>query len=90
MQPDFVIDKCESIRDRVISLRLTDESGTIDDIVEVHVDYRDENLNVPNELNIALGYRETGVVPMGIYIQLMKLRYRAHLKPYWLKLMQQI
>ncbi|WP_353269874.1 phage tail protein [Wolbachia endosymbiont (group A) of Myopa testacea] len=67
MQPDFVIDKCESIRDRVISLRLTDESGTIDDIVEVHVDYRDENLNVPNELNIALGYRETGVVPMGIY-----------------------
>ncbi|WP_264328550.1 contractile injection system protein, VgrG/Pvc8 family [Wolbachia endosymbiont (group A) of Andrena hattorfiana] len=67
MQPDFVIDKCESIRDRVISLRLTDESGTIDDIVEVHVDYRDENLNVPNELNIALGYKEFGIFPMGIY-----------------------
>lgn len=67
MQPDFIIDKCESIRDRVISLRLTDESGTIDDVVEVHVDYSDENTDVPNELNIALGYRETGVLPMGIY-----------------------
>ncbi|MFP3031991.1 MAG: phage tail protein, partial [Wolbachia sp.] len=67
MQPDFIIDKCESIKDRIISLRLTDESGTIDDVVEVCVDYRDENLNIPNELNIALGYRETGVIPMGIY-----------------------
>ncbi|WP_250777632.1 hypothetical protein [Wolbachia pipientis] len=53
MQPDFIIDKCESIKDRVISLRLTDESGTIDDVVEVYVDYRDENLNIPNELNIS-------------------------------------
>ncbi|MGX9892631.1 hypothetical protein [Wolbachia endosymbiont of Protocalliphora sialia] len=81
MQPDFIIDKCESIKDRVISLRLTDESGTIDDVVEVCVDYRDENLNIPDELNISLGYREIGVTPMGI-IQLMKLRYRVHLKPY--------
>lgn len=67
MQPDFIIDKCESIKDRVISLRLTDESGTIDDVVEVCVDYRDENLNIPNELNISLGYREIGVMPMGVY-----------------------
>ncbi|MFP3034516.1 MAG: phage tail protein, partial [Candidatus Tisiphia sp.] len=67
MQPDFIIDKCESIKDRVISLRLTDESGTIDDVVEVCVDYRDENIDIPNELSIVLGYKETGVVPMGIY-----------------------
>ncbi|WP_349967811.1 hypothetical protein [Wolbachia endosymbiont of Armadillidium arcangelii] len=67
MQPDFIIDKCESIKDRVISLRLTDESGTIDDVVEVHVDYRDEDIDIPNELNIALGYRETDVLPMGVY-----------------------
>ncbi|WP_265023732.1 phage late control D family protein [Wolbachia endosymbiont (group A) of Epistrophe grossularia] len=67
MQPDFIIDKCESMKDRVISLRLTDESGTIDDVVEVCVDYRDENLNIPNELNISLGYREIGVMPMGVY-----------------------
>ncbi|WP_341820858.1 phage tail protein [Wolbachia endosymbiont (group A) of Myopa testacea] len=67
MQPDFIIDKCESIKDRVISLRFTDESGTIDDVVEVYVDYRDENLNIPDELNISLGYREIGVTPMGVY-----------------------
>ncbi|WP_253299819.1 contractile injection system protein, VgrG/Pvc8 family [Wolbachia endosymbiont of Chironomus riparius] len=67
MQPDFIINGYESIRDRVVSLRLTDESGTINDIVEVCVDYRDESIDIPNELNIALGYRETGVVPMGVY-----------------------
>ncbi len=67
MQPDFIIDKCESIKDRVISLRLTDESGTIDDVVEVCVDYRDDNIKVPKELKIALGYRETGVLPIGVY-----------------------
>ena len=48
-------------------MSLTVESGTIDYVVEVHVDYSDENTDVPNELNIALGYKETGVVPMGIY-----------------------
>ncbi|QVU16143.1 MULTISPECIES: contractile injection system protein, VgrG/Pvc8 family [unclassified Wolbachia] len=67
MQPDFIIDKCESIKDRVISLHLTDESGIIDDVVEVCVDYRDEDIDIPNELNIALGYKETGIFPMGIY-----------------------
>ncbi|WP_254229438.1 contractile injection system protein, VgrG/Pvc8 family [Wolbachia pipientis] len=67
MQPDFVINGYESIRDRVTSLRLTDESGITDDVVEICVDYSDENIAIPNELNISLGYRETGVVPMGIY-----------------------
>ncbi|BET35769.1 hypothetical protein wScaTNS_09820 [Wolbachia pipientis] len=67
MQPDFIIDKCESIKDRVISLHLTDESGIIDDVVEVCVDYRDEDIDIPNELNIALGYKEIGIFPMGIY-----------------------
>ncbi|MFP3032987.1 MAG: phage tail protein, partial [Wolbachia sp.] len=67
MQPDFIIDKCESIKDRVISLHLTDESGIIDDVVEVCVDYRDEDIDIPNELNIALGYKEFGIFPMGIY-----------------------
>ncbi|MDN5248400.1 MAG: contractile injection system protein, VgrG/Pvc8 family [Wolbachia endosymbiont of Tyrophagus putrescentiae] len=67
MQPDFIIDKCETIRDRVISLRLTDESGIVDDVVELCVDYKNEDINIPNELNISLGYKETGVIPMGIY-----------------------
>ena len=64
-QPEFSI---EGIKNSgVISIHLTDESGTIDDIAEVCVDYGDEGIDVPNELNIALGYRETGVFPMGIY-----------------------
>ena len=67
MKPDFIINGYESVKDKVISIRLTDESGTIEDVVEIGVDYRDENIATPNELNIALGYRESEVVPMGIY-----------------------
>ncbi|WP_425383916.1 hypothetical protein [Wolbachia endosymbiont (group B) of Anania hortulata] len=55
MKPEFSI---EGIKDHVISVHLTDESGTIDDIAEVCVDYGNENVEVPNELNIALGYKE--------------------------------
>ncbi|WP_265016877.1 MULTISPECIES: contractile injection system protein, VgrG/Pvc8 family [unclassified Wolbachia] len=64
MKPEFSI---EGIKDHVISVHLTDESGTIDDVAEVCVDYGDENVEVPNELNISLGYKETGVFPMGVY-----------------------
>ncbi len=64
MKPEFSI---EGIKDHVISVHLTDESGTIDDIAEVYVDYGNENVEVPNELNIALGYKETGIFPMGVY-----------------------
>ncbi|QXF95210.1 tail formation protein D [Wolbachia phage WO] len=64
MKPEFSI---EGIKDPVISVHLTDESGTIDDVAEVCVDYGNENVEVPNELNIALGYKETGIFPMGIY-----------------------
>ncbi|BET37235.1 phage tail protein [Wolbachia pipientis] len=64
MKPEFSI---EGIKDPVISVHLTDESGTIDDVAEVCVDYGNENVEVPNELNIVLGYKETGIFPMGIY-----------------------
>ncbi|WP_264337049.1 hypothetical protein [Wolbachia endosymbiont (group B) of Chorthippus brunneus] len=64
MKPEFSI---EGIKGHVISVYLTDESGTIDDIAEVCVDYGNENVEVPNELNIALGYKETGIFPMGVY-----------------------
>ncbi|VVC31078.1 Myoviridae, GpU,Ankyrin repeat-containing domain,Ankyrin repeat [Cinara cedri] len=63
MKPEFSI---EGIKDHVISIHLTDESGTIDDVAEVCVNYENEDVDVPNELNIALGYRETGVLPMVI------------------------
>ncbi|WP_265030409.1 phage late control D family protein [Wolbachia endosymbiont (group B) of Athalia cordata] len=64
MKPEFSI---EGIKDPVISVHLTDESGTIDDVAEICVNYDNENVEVPNELNIALGYKETGIFPMGIY-----------------------
>ncbi|WP_168464800.1 phage late control D family protein [Wolbachia endosymbiont of Ctenocephalides felis wCfeT] len=67
MKPDFYIEGSEQIKNNLISLRLTDESGTIDDIVEICVDYKDESVKIPDELNISLGYRERGVVHMGIY-----------------------
>ncbi|WP_353286508.1 contractile injection system protein, VgrG/Pvc8 family [Wolbachia endosymbiont (group A) of Crataerina pallida] len=64
MKPEFSI---EGIKDHVISVHLTDESGTIDDVAEICVNYDNENVEVPNELNISLGYKETGIFPMGIY-----------------------
>ncbi|WP_341822662.1 phage tail protein [Wolbachia endosymbiont (group A) of Clivina fossor] len=64
MKPEFSI---EGIKDPVISVHLTDESGTIDDVAEICTDYGNENVEIPNELNIALGYKETGIFPMGVY-----------------------
>ncbi|APR98627.1 contractile injection system protein, VgrG/Pvc8 family [Wolbachia endosymbiont of Folsomia candida] len=64
MKPEFSI---EGIRDNVVSIRLTDGSGIVDDVAEVCVNYIKEDIDVPKELKIALGYRETGVFPMGIY-----------------------
>ncbi|UJQ20787.1 phage tail protein [Wolbachia endosymbiont of Delia radicum] len=67
MQPDFVIEGYELTKDRLVSMHITDESGTIEDIAEICVDYRDDNIKVPKELKIALGYKETGVLPIGVY-----------------------
>ncbi|NSX83800.1 phage tail protein [Wolbachia endosymbiont of Atemnus politus] len=67
MQPEFVIEGYELTKDRLVSMHITDESGTIEDIAEICVDYRDENIKVPKELKIALGYGETGVLPIGVY-----------------------
>ncbi|WP_265045210.1 MULTISPECIES: contractile injection system protein, VgrG/Pvc8 family [unclassified Wolbachia] len=67
MQPNFVIEGYELTKDRLVSMHITDESGTIEDVVEICVDYRDDNIKVPKELKIALGYRETGVLPIGVY-----------------------
>lgn len=64
MKPEFSI---EGIKDHVISVHLTDESGTIDDVAEVCIDHGNENVEIPNKLNIALGYKETGIFPIGVY-----------------------
>lgn len=67
MQPEFVIEGYELTKDRLVSMHITDESGTIEDVAEICIDYRDDNIKVPKELKIALGYRETGVLPIGVY-----------------------
>ena len=60
MQPDFRIiadaqDITEVIRDRLLSLRLTDESGTQSDALEIQLDDRDAVINMvplPNPLQV--------------------------------------
>lgn len=67
MQPEFVIEGYGLTKDRLVSMHITDQSGTIEDVAEVCIDYRDDNIKIPKELKISLGYKETGVLPIGIY-----------------------
>lgn len=76
MQPDFKIladkqDITTSIRDRLLSLRITDEAGTQSDTVEVQLDDRDSNIEWPRlgaELEVFVGFQTNGVVRMGLYV----------------------
>lgn len=76
MTPDFRIhadsqDITERIRDRLLSLRVTDEAGIKSDTVELTLDDRDGLIIWPihgAELEISLGYRETELVRLGLYI----------------------
>jgi phage protein D len=59
------------IRDRFISLNITDEAGFESDTLEIELDNRDLQIAPPQtgaELKVSLGYRETGVRPMGLYM----------------------
>ena len=76
MQPDFKIladkqDITATIRDRLLSLRVTDEAGTKSDTVEIQLDDRDSKISWPRhgaELEVLLGYRSEGLVRMGHYV----------------------
>jgi len=76
MTPDFRIhvdsqDITERIRDRLLSLRVTDEAGIKSDTVELTLDDRNGLVIWPihgAELEISLGYQETGLVRLGLYI----------------------
>ncbi|WP_255453405.1 hypothetical protein [Wolbachia endosymbiont of Atemnus politus] len=59
MQPEFFIEGYELTKYRLVSMHITDESGTIEDVAEVCIDYRDDNIKIPKELKISLGYKET-------------------------------
>jgi len=75
MIPDFQIlansqDITALIRDRLISIRVTDEAGFKSDNIEITLDNRDGKIAAPKsgaELDVRLGYKETGLVSLGTY-----------------------
>lgn len=76
MTPAFRIladsqDITDRIRDRLLSLRVTDEAGIKSDTVEIKLDDRDALIAWPEhgaELEVSLGYKETGLTRIGIYV----------------------
>lgn len=68
MRPDFdIIAEDNSIIERssLISLRIIDESGTMSDEVEICLEHGNNELR--GELEVFLGYKETGLLSMGAY-----------------------
>lgn len=68
MRPDFdIIAEDNSIIERssLISLRIIDESGTMSDEVEICLEHGNNELR--GELEVFLGYKETGLLSMGVY-----------------------
>ena len=76
MTPDFKIladsqDVTAIIRDRLLSLSVTDVAGIQSDTVEIRLDDRAPHIDLPRtgaELAVSLGYRETGLARMGLYV----------------------
>jgi len=73
MTPDFNIVTEESfvvedLKNRLISLRFTDEPGTTSDEAEMCFNYEDDTLEFTDNLTVFLGYKETGLLPMGVYV----------------------
>lgn len=59
------------VADRLLSLKVTDEAGIRSDSVEFQLDDRDNAIELPHtgaELSVSMGYRETGLARMGVYI----------------------
>src|SRR5690554_3922674 len=76
MKPDFRIladrqDITARIRDRLLSLRITDEAGIQSDTVEILLDDRDGRIEWPAhgvELEVFLGDGRSGLSRMGLYV----------------------
>jgi hypothetical protein len=95
MTPDFRIladsaDITAAIRARLVSLSVTDEAGTDSDSAEITLDDRDGVIALPRtgaQLEIGMGYKESGVLTMGRYVvdeislssnpQTLRIRSRA-------------
>lgn len=63
-------DITDRIRDRLISLRITDEAGWQSDTVELTLDDRDRRMALPRhgvQLTVFMGYEGDGLVRMGLF-----------------------
>ncbi|MEM6727885.1 MAG: contractile injection system protein, VgrG/Pvc8 family [Pseudomonadota bacterium] len=75
MTPDFKviaagINITPQIKDRLLSLVVTDEAGLKSDTVEITLDDRDNVIELPlpgAPLVVFMGYKETFIMPMGIF-----------------------
>ena len=75
MTPDFKIiaagvDISAKIQQRLLELQVKDEAGLKSDAVDIKLDDRDSALALPatgTSLEIHMGYKETGLVAMGLY-----------------------
>jgi len=75
MTPDFKViaagvNVTPQIKDRLLSLIVSDEAGFKSDQVEITLDDRDNAIELPvpgAPLAVFMGYKETFLVPMGIY-----------------------
>ena len=75
MRPEFRViadskDITAAVKDRLLSLRITDEAGFKSDLASLALDNRDGKVAIPRtgvELEILLGYKETGLVRMGVF-----------------------
>ncbi|WP_265021284.1 phage late control D family protein [Wolbachia endosymbiont (group A) of Icerya purchasi] len=70
MRPDFnlIAENNSILRSSLISLRITDESGTMSDEAEICFEHGNNALELKSELEVFLGYKETGLLPMGVYV----------------------
>ncbi len=76
MTPDYQIradtrDVTATLRGRLVSLSLSDAAGIDSDGLSLVLDDRDGGIEMPRtgaELDVSLGYRDTGLVRMGFYV----------------------
>ena len=64
-------DVSKTVLDRLIELRTTDEAGFKSDTLELTIDNRDGAVAIPpkgREIEVHLGYKETGLIRIGLYV----------------------
>ena len=75
MTPNFQViadnqDITQAIKNRLLTLRITDEAGWQSDSLELTLDDRDGKVELPRQgaqLLVKLGFKEAGLIRMGVY-----------------------